>query len=185
MWYTPQQNNVYERRNITIMEMACIMMAAKHLSNEYWVEAVAIAVYIMNQCITKSVKNKVPQESWTGMNHSVSHLNVFGSVAYPHVPDELRKKLDKKGKKCIFVGYSKDTKSYKLYDPVTRKVIISRDVQFIENESWDGTVDINVMIMSNVDNDDMEEEVVQTPHVSQPVIEPSHDMVQHKDHRHK
>ena len=60
-----------------------------------------------------------------------------------------------------------------LYDLVTRKVIISRDVQFVENESWDGTVDINVKIVSNVDSDDMEEEVVQTPHVSQPVIAPS------------
>ena len=88
----------------------------------------------MNQCQTKSVKNKVPQESWIGMNHSVSHLNFFCCVAYTHVPDELRKKLDKKGQKCIFVGYSKDTKSYKLCEPITKKVIISRSVQFVETE---------------------------------------------------
>ena len=63
------------------------------------------------------------------MNHSVSHLKVFGCVAYAHVPDELRKKLDKKGHKCIFVGYFEDTQAYKLYDPITRKVrFISRDV---------------------------------------------------------
>ena len=114
----------------------------------------------MNRCQTKSVKNKVPQESWIGMNHSVSHLKVFGCVAYAHVPDELTKKLDKKGHKCIFVGYYEDTKSYNLYEPVSRKVIISCDVQLAENESWDGTVDINVKIVSNIDNDDMEEEVV-------------------------
>ena len=59
-----------------------------------------------------------------------------------------------------------------MYDPITRKVIISRDVQFVENESWDGTVDTNVKIVSNIDNDDMEEEVVQIPHVSQPVRAP-------------
>jgi len=127
----------------------------------------------MNRCPTKSVKNKVPQEAWTCMNHSVSHLKVFGCVAYAHVPDELRRKLDKKGKKCIFVGYSENTKAYKLYDHVAKKVIISRDAQFVENESWDGTVDINVKIVSNVDSDDMEEEVVQTPHVSQPAVAPS------------
>ena len=62
-------------------------------------------------------------------------------VAYAHVLDELRKKLDKKGQKCIFVGYSEEKKSYKLYDLVTRKVIISLDVQFVENESWDGSVE--------------------------------------------
>ena len=60
-----------------------------------------------------------------------------------------------------------------MYDPVVRKVIISRDVQFVENESWDGTVDINVKIMSNIDNDDMVEEMDQTPHVNQPVVAPS------------
>ena len=91
------------------------------------------------------------------MNHSVSHLKLFGCGAYAHVSDELRKKLDKKGQKCIFVGYSEDTKAYKLYAPVARKVIISRDVQF-------------------VDNDDMEEEVVQTPYVSQLIIAPSNPM---------
>ena len=54
------------------------MMAAKHLPNEYWGEAVATPIYIMNQCPTNSAKNKVPQEAWTGMNCSVSHffLNV-------------------------------------------------------------------------------------------------------------
>ena len=88
-------------------------------------------------------------------------------------PYELRKKIENKRHKCIFVGYSEDTKAYKLYDPVARKVIISRDVQFFENETWDGTVDTNVKIVSNVDNDDMEEEVVQTPHVSQSVVAPS------------
>ena len=59
------------------------------------------------------------------MNHSVSHLKVFGCVAYAHVLDELRRKLDKKGQKCIFVCYSEDTEASKLYDPVARKVIIS------------------------------------------------------------
>ena len=85
------------------------------------------------------------------MNHSVTHLKVFVCVAYAHVPYELRKKLDNKGHKYIFVGYSEDTKACKLYDPVTRKVIISRDVQFVENESWDGTIENNFKIVLNVE----------------------------------
>ena len=63
-----------------------------------------------------------------------------------------------------------------MYDPVTRKVIISQDVQFVENESWDGIVDINFKIVSNIDNYNMIEEVVQTPHVIQPVIALSNPM---------
>ena len=100
------------------------------------------------------------------MNHSVSHLNFFGCVSYAHVRNELRRKLDKKGQKCIFIGYSEDTKAYKLSDHVARKVIISHNVQFVENESWDGSTEKNVKIVSNVKHDDMMEEVVQTPHVS-------------------
>lgn len=52
-------------------------------------------------------------------------------MAYAHVPDELRKKLDNKGEKCIFLGYSDESKAYKLYNPLTKKVIINRDVQLI------------------------------------------------------
>ena len=109
----------------------------------------------MNRCLTKSVKNKVPQEAWTCMNHSVSQLKFFGCVAYAHVPNELRKKLDKKGHKCIFVGYSEDTKAHKFYKPIARKVIISHDVQLAENEAWDGTIEKNAKIVSNVKHYDM------------------------------
>ena len=56
-----------------------------------------------------------------------------------------------------------------MYHPITIKVIINCDVQFGENESWDGTVKKNVKIVSNVKYDDMTEEVVQTTQVNQPV----------------
>jgi len=58
----------------------------------------------MNMCPTKSVKNIIPQEAWICMKHNVSHLKVFSCVTYAHVPDELRKKLDKMGHKCILLG---------------------------------------------------------------------------------
>ena len=68
-------------------------------------------------------------------------MRVFGCVAYAHVPDELRKKLDNKGEKCIFVGYSDESKAYKLYNPLTKKVIINIDMHFIEEEAWDGSLE--------------------------------------------
>jgi hypothetical protein len=48
------------------------------------------SIYIMNTSPTKSVNNQVPQESWNGKNNSVSHLRIFGCVAYAHVPEEMR-----------------------------------------------------------------------------------------------
>ena len=53
------------------------MMETKHFPNKYWAKAVPTVVYIMNRCPKKSVKNTVPQEAWTGMNHSVSHLKIL------------------------------------------------------------------------------------------------------------
>ena len=67
----------------------------------------------------------------------------------------------------------KTQKAYKLYDPVTRRVIISRDVQFVENESWDGTTEKNVKLLSNVEHEYMKKEVVQTPQVNQLIATPS------------
>ncbi len=47
-----------------------------------------------------------------------------------------RHKLDQKSKKYIFVGYSLNSKPYRLFDPETKSIVISRDVKFDENLSW-------------------------------------------------
>ena len=62
----------------------------------------------------------------------VAHLKVFGCEAFVHVPKEKRRKLDNKAEKCIFVGYKDGIKGYKLWNPITRKVVYNRDVVFRE-----------------------------------------------------
>jgi len=135
--YTPQQNGVAERKNKTIMDMVRCMLKAKQMPREFWAEAVSTTVYILNRCPTKSVCDKTPEEAWSGRKPSIRYLRVFGCTAYAHVPDQIRKKLDDKGEKCIFIGYNTKSKAYKLYNPVTKKVIISRDVTFDEEGMWD------------------------------------------------
>ena len=90
----------------------------------------------MNRCPTKSVRNKTPNEAWSGSKPSVGHLRIFGCIAYAHVPEQKRKKLDDKGEKCIFTGYDKRSKAYRLYNPLMKKLIISRDVEFDESNYW-------------------------------------------------
>jgi hypothetical protein len=77
-----------------------------------------------------------PEECWSGKKPSVSHLRVFGSIAYRHVPDQLRRKLDDKGNQLILIGYH-NTGGYKLLDPMTKQIVISRDVIFDEMKEWD------------------------------------------------
>ena len=131
--YTPQQNGVAERKNRTFVEMARSMMKEKSLLTEYWEEGVEIIVYFINRCPTKIVHYKIPLEACSRNKWIVEHLSVFRCVAYVHVLKEQRKKLNEKGVKCIFIGYSLESKAYTLYDPITKKIIISRDVEFLKN----------------------------------------------------
>ena len=78
------------------------------------------------------LEDKTPQEVWIGKKPSLSHLRVFGCDAYVHVPKEKRTKLDIKSEKCIFIGYKYGLKGYKIWNPVTWKVVYSRDVVFRE-----------------------------------------------------
>ena len=72
----------------------------------FWDEVVAIAVYIMNKTPTALVHGMTPEEKYTGKKPNTLHLKVFGCIAYVHIPDERRTKLDPKAKKCIFIRYS-------------------------------------------------------------------------------
>jgi hypothetical protein len=131
--YSPQQNGVAERSNRTLMESARSMLAHARLPESYWAEAVATAAYIRNRIPTSAIKeNKTPFEKWYGRKPDISGVRVFGCVAYAHVPDVHRQKLDKKATKLRFVGYSKDHKGYRLMDEKTSKVIVRRDVVFNE-----------------------------------------------------
>eukprot|EP00253_Pinus_taeda_P009922 PITA_09922 len=159
--YTPQQNGVAERKNRTIMDMARSMLKAKHLPNDYWAEAVNCAVYILNRCRTKAVMNRVPAEAWSGRKQGVTHMRVFGCVAYAHIPDQLRRKLDSKGEKCLFIGYNEESKAYRLYIPSTKKFFISRDVQFIEEEAWDGSIEKTVNVKNYLSHDEDDEEMAE------------------------
>eukprot|EP01018_Ginkgo_biloba_P015112 Gb_29066 [translate_table: standard] len=56
------------------MEMARSMLKSMNLPNDYWSEAVAIAVYILNHSPTKLVKNITPKEAWSGHKPFVTHF---------------------------------------------------------------------------------------------------------------
>ena len=99
--YTSQQNGVAERKNMTIMNMVRSMLKGRNLSNEYCGEEVSFVIYVINRSPTKSVISRVPKWAWSSMYCSVSHLRVFGCVAYAHVPNEWRGKLDDKSEKWI------------------------------------------------------------------------------------
>jgi len=86
------------------------MLNEKNLPNYFWAEAVATIVYIMNRTSTAIIHGMTLEEKFTSKKPDVSHLRMFGCIAYVHVPDEKRSKLDPKAEKYIFIGYSLEQK---------------------------------------------------------------------------
>lgn len=120
--YTPQQNGLAERMNRTIIEKVRCMLSDANLSKGYWAEAVTTAVKIINMIPNSANKTKSPDEIWYGKKPDLSVLRVFGCTAMALVPNEKRKKLEKKSMKCIFVGYQENSKAYRLYNTKTKKI---------------------------------------------------------------
>ena len=82
----------------------------------------------------------MPEERWTGIKPKVDYFRVFGSVAHVHVPIQKRIKLDDRSHRCVMLGVSEESKAYRLYNPITKKITISRDVIFEEEAQWDWTL---------------------------------------------
>ena len=80
--YTPQQNGVAERKNITLVEMARCMLYSKGLHKKFWAEAVCCANYILNKVPHRSVLHVTPEEKWNGRKPDISNFNVFGSESF-------------------------------------------------------------------------------------------------------
>uniref|UniRef100_A0A2N9IUP8 CCHC-type domain-containing protein n=1 Tax=Fagus sylvatica TaxID=28930 RepID=A0A2N9IUP8_FAGSY len=129
---TPQQNGVAERLNRTITETARCLRLNAELPKIFWTKAVDVACYIINRSPRVALDGKVAEEVWTGQEVDYSFMRIFGCPTYVHISGEDRSKLDPKSKKCIFLGFKKGVKGYKLWDPVAQKVVISRDVVFDE-----------------------------------------------------
>eukprot|EP00253_Pinus_taeda_P005127 PITA_05127 len=118
------------------MNMVRSTLKGRNLSNEYWAEAVACAIYVINSSPTKSVMNRVLEQA------------------------------------------REQSKAYKLYNPITKKTIISRDVVFKEQELWNGTVDkivdaqVPLMEEDDVAEKEQQESQVKTPNIDTPTRTP-------------
>lgn len=109
-----EENGV--QRELAVVEMDSSMMENRGVLKCFLTEVVATVVYFLNISPSKAVLNKTPYDSWRGNKPNVSHLGVFGCISYALIISQVRRKLDEKCDKCIFVGYNTQFKAYKLYN---------------------------------------------------------------------
>ena len=124
--------------NQMIMETARAMMSGASAPKDFWAEAVPAEVYLRNLTLTRVIPKCSPHKSWFGVGKhpDLTHLRVCGWVVYVQVPKETWQKLDSNVRRCMFIRYALTCKQYRLYHPVSKWVIISRDVVFSEKEGF-------------------------------------------------
>uniref|UniRef100_A0A5S6Q1Z4 Integrase catalytic domain-containing protein n=1 Tax=Trichuris muris TaxID=70415 RepID=A0A5S6Q1Z4_TRIMR len=129
--YTPQQNGVAERKNRSLTEMAKCMLLDAGLHNRFWGEAVRSAAYLQNRIPSRCI-DKTPYELFFGRKPELGHVRVFGSKVFCFVPKQRRRKWDDKAVEGVLIGYDDATKGYRILDPKTDGIWISRSVRIVK-----------------------------------------------------
>jgi hypothetical protein len=97
----------------------------------FWGEAVVTTVYILNISPTKALNGRTPYEAWHGRKSTVSHLRVFGCLAFVKELGHIGK-LDDRSTLRVFIGYAEGSRAYHILDPETQRVRTTHDVVFDE-----------------------------------------------------
>ncbi|GJZ19016.1 putative ribonuclease H-like domain-containing protein [Tanacetum coccineum] len=130
---TPQQNGVTERRNRTLIEDTRTMLADSKLPTTFWVEAVNIACYVQNRVLVVKPHNKTLYELFRG-------------------------KFDGKSDEGFFIGYSMNSKAFRVYIIRTRKAKENLHIRFLEDKpiivgdgpKWLFDIDVLTKLMNYV-----------------------------------
>ncbi|GKD27377.1 retrovirus-related pol polyprotein from transposon TNT 1-94 [Tanacetum coccineum] len=131
---TPQQNGVAERKNRTLIETARTMLADSFLPNTFWAEAVSTACYVLNRVLATKTQNKTPYELITGKIPIISYIRPFGwHVIILNTIDHLGK-FEEKSDEGFLVGYSLNSKAFRVYNLETKRVEENLHINFLENK---------------------------------------------------
>nr|GEX34783.1 retrovirus-related Pol polyprotein from transposon TNT 1-94 [Tanacetum cinerariifolium] len=129
---TPQQNGVVERRNRTLVEAARTMLTFANLPLFLWAEVVATTCFTQNRSIIHKRFDKTPYELMNKRKPNIKFFHVFGCRCYLLNDHEDVEKLKAKGDIGVFVGYSKKSAAFRIYNKQTRKIHESMNVNFDE-----------------------------------------------------
>ncbi|CAI7736515.1 unnamed protein product [Closterium sp. NIES-54] len=135
MPYSPAMNGIAERANWTITETARGLLIEAGLPDYFWPDAVRSACVAKNRALTHvGVDKWVPYVEWIGRKPKVDMLRVFGCMCMALVPKHLRhNKLGAKAIWAVHLGMAQNSKGWLLWDPFTKKFLVSTDCKFMDN----------------------------------------------------
>nr|GEW30999.1 hypothetical protein [Tanacetum cinerariifolium] len=131
---TPQQNGIVERKNRTLIEAARTMLADSLLPIPFWAEAVNIACYVQNSVLVTKPYNKTPYELLHGRTPSIGFMRPFGCLVTILNTLEPLGKFKGNVDEGFLVGYSINSKAFRVFNSRTHIVQETLHVNFMENK---------------------------------------------------
>ena len=117
-----------ERKNWVIQEMARVMLLNKSIPQKFWAEAVNTLCHIGNRIYFRAGTKKTSYEIWKEKKLKVKYFQVFGSKCYILNDTENLGKFDAKSDEGIFLGYSTNSRAYRVFNKCTKMVMKSNNV---------------------------------------------------------
>nr|GEX69348.1 hypothetical protein [Tanacetum cinerariifolium] len=128
----PEQNGVVERRNRTLVEAARTILSAAKVLLFFWAEAIATTCFTQNSSLVIPRHEKTPYHVINDRKPSVKFFYIFGSLCYIVRDGENLDKMKEKGVAYIFVGYSTQSRAYRVFNKRTRVIVETIHVNFDE-----------------------------------------------------
>nr|GFC65087.1 hypothetical protein [Tanacetum cinerariifolium] len=129
---TPEENSIVKRQNRTFVKVARTMLSAAKVPLLFWAEAIATACFTQNRSLIIPQRDKIPYHIINDQKPSVKFFHIFGSLCYILRDGENLDKIKEKGDACIFVGYSTQSRAYRVFNKRTRVIVETIHVNFDE-----------------------------------------------------
>ncbi|XP_038992978.1 uncharacterized protein LOC120116622, partial [Hibiscus syriacus] len=131
---TPQQNGVVERKNRTLEEMARTMLCENNLPKYFWTEATNTACYVVNRVMIRPILKKTPYEIFKNKKPNISYFHPFGCKCFVlNNGKENLGKFDAKSDEGIFLGYSLNSKAYRVFNK--RTLVVEESIHVVFDEA--------------------------------------------------
>ncbi|GKF25878.1 ribonuclease H-like domain-containing protein, partial [Tanacetum coccineum] len=146
--------SVAERKNRTLIDAARNILDDLKLPTTFWAKVVNTACYVHNRVLVIKPYNKTPYELLNGRPPVISFMRLFGCpITILNTLDHLGK-FDGKTDEGFFVGYSVNSKAFRVFNSRTRIVEETLHITFLENKpnvAWSGPewiFDIDILTKS-------------------------------------
>jgi len=100
----------------------------------FWADAVGIICYTLNRHLIRPILKKTPYELYKGRKPNISHLRFFGCKCFIlNNGKESLGKFDAKADEAIFLGYSLQSRAYRVFN--RRTLCVEEFVYVVCDES--------------------------------------------------